>query len=116
MKVIDSKRIWIACACGGLSNHEYKDAKGNLIRVGNSVSIRSKKLMELASCIPEHDFWLIKEKFGNSNEDGFICCHNRDFLEKMGCAFAPLGVAVHFSKEHEISENKDLKTFAFHSL
>jgi hypothetical protein len=49
------------------------------------------------------------------NEDGFICCHNRKWLEKHGCLFAPLEVAVRFSKEHEIPENKGLTTFAFHS-
>lgn len=97
-------------------SYSYRSASGDLVRVGNSVSIRSKRLMDLASCIPEHDFWMIKDKFGNTNEDGFICCHQRNFLEKMGCKFAPLEVAVHFSKEHEIPENVGIDTFAFHQV
>ena len=95
----------------------YLDSQGNLVRVGNSVSIRSKKLIDLAASIPEHRFWAIKDRYGNSNEDGFICCHYRNWLEDKGCKFAPLELSVHFSKEHEIEENKDIdKTFCFHSI
>lgn len=97
-------------------DYSYRTSSGELVRVGNSVSLRSKKLMELVAGIPEHDFWMIKDKFGNSNEDGFICCHHRNFLERMGCKFATLEQAVHFSKEHEIPENIGIPTFAFHSL
>lgn len=97
-------------------NFSYRDEKGSIQRVGNSVSLRSKKLMDLVSCVPEHDFWMINDKYGNTNEDGFICCHQRNFLERMGCKFAPLEVAKHFSKEHEIPENIGLETFAFHQL
>lgn len=89
-------------------DYSYRDTDGNLVRVGNSVSLRSKKLMELASKRP----W--REYYGNTNEDGFICCHNRVWLEEQGCEFAPLEVAKHFSKEHEIPENINLKTFCFH--
>ncbi len=88
----------------------YLDESGELQRVGNSVSLRSKKLMDLVATRE----W--KSYYGNTNEDGFICCHNRKWLESQGCKFAPLSVAVHFSKEHEIPENKGLKTFCFHSL
>lgn len=91
-------------------DYSYRDEKGNLIRVGNSVSLRSRKLMQLCSTRP----W--KPYFGNTNEDGFICCHNRLWLESKGRKFAPLEVAKYFSKEHEIPENKGLKTFCFHSL
>lgn len=87
----------------------YRDEAGEIVRVGNSVSIRSKKLLDL---IATRDW---KYYFGNCNEDGFICCHNRKWLESQGCRFAPLEVAKYFSKEHEIEENKDIKTFAFHS-
>ena len=45
-----------------------------------------------------------------------LCVHNRKRLEEEGVKFAPLEVAKHFSKEHEIPENKGLKTFAFHEL
>lgn len=96
--------------------HSYRTLSGELVRVGNSVSLRSKKLMDLAAQVPEEMFWNIKDKVGNSNEDGFICCHSREWLEMQGCKFAPLEVAKHFSKEHEILENVGLSTFAFHSL
>lgn len=92
-------------------NFSYRSEDGTIIRVGNSVSLRSVKLMEEASKRP----W--KFYYGNSNEDGFICCHNHNFLKNScGMKFAPLEVAVHFSKEHEIPENVGLETFAFHQV
>lgn len=98
-------------------NFSYRDERGGLVRVGNSVSLRSKKLMDLTAQIPEEKFWAIKERFGNTNEDGFICSHNRLYLEEQGCKFAPLQVAKYFSKEHEIEENKNIKkTFCFHKV
>ncbi len=93
-----------------VDDFSYKDERGELQRVGNSVSLRSVKLMVLASGRP----W--KSYYGNTNEDGFICCHNRKWLESKGCNFAPLEVAKHFSKEHTIPENVGLETFAFHSI
>ncbi len=80
--------------------------------MGNSVSLRSKTLLGTPSMIDLP--W--QSYYGNTNEDGFICCHNRKWLEDMGMLFAPLEVAVQFSKEHEIPENEDVETFAFHSL
>lgn len=91
-------------------NYSYKTPNGRLVRVGNSVSLRSKKLMDLVATRP------MEYHFGNNNEDGQICVWERDWLEEQGCKFAPLEVAVNFSKEHEIPENKDLKTFMFHSI
>lgn len=91
-------------------DYSYLTPEGELVRVGNSVSLRSRKLMkDAAQCA-----W--KTYYGNTNEDGFICCHNRTFLENVGHRFAPLEVAVHFSKEHTIPENEGLETFAFHAL
>lgn len=91
-------------------NFSYLDEEGDLQRVGNSVSLRSKKLMKLVATRE----W--KSYYGYSNEDGFICCHNRKWLESQGCKFATLEQAIFFSKEHEIPENKGLKTFAFHQV
>ncbi len=91
-------------------NYSYRSKSGKLQRVGNSVSLRSKRLMELVSGRP------MKYHYGNNNEDGQICCWEREWLESMGMKFAPLEVAVHFSKEHEIPENVGLSTFCFHSL
>lgn len=91
-------------------DYSYLSPKGKIIRIGNSVSLRSKKLMDLVATRP------MEYHYGNNNEDGMICVWERDWLESKGCRFAPLEVAVHFSKEHEIPENKDIRTFAFHSV
>ncbi len=97
--------------------YSYRDEIGRLVRVGNSVGLRSKKLLDLVATRPKEWFWEQKRRYGNCNEDGFITCHNRKWLENQGCKFAPLEVAIHFSKEHTIEENKDIeKTFMFHSL
>lgn|SRR3990167_4972241 len=93
-------------------SYSYRDEQGNIIRVGNSVSLRSKKIM-LYPTLYEFEW---KSYFGNTNEDGYLCVHNRKKLEQLGCKFAPIGEAKHFSKEHEIPENEGLKTFAFHSI
>lgn len=93
-------------------DYSYKTPEGELIRVGNSVSLRSRRIMEL----PQRLNLAWRSYYGNTNEDGFLCVHNRKILEENGCRFAPLNVAKHFSKEHEIEENKGLDTFAFHSL
>lgn len=93
-------------------DYSYRDKLGNIIRVGNSVSIRSKRIMELPSQLGFS--WM--SYYGNTNEDGYLCCHRRQSLLAEGIKFAPLEVAVHFSKEHEIPENKDIIPFAFHSI
>lgn len=95
----------------------YRDEEGDLQRVGNSVSLRSKKLMDLVARQDPEWFWEQKRRYGNCNEDGFITCHNRKWLEKQGCRFATLEEACWFSKEHEIDENRHItEPFAFHSL
>ena len=91
-------------------DYSYRDKRGNIIRVGNSVSLRSKALLDL----PNELRLPWRSYFGNTNEDGFICCHNRHYYERAGLKFAPLDVAKYFSKEREIPENVGLKTFAFH--
>jgi len=96
--------------------YSYRTPSFNLVRVGNSVSLRSRKLIQRMSETPEENFWDIRKNLGNSNEDGYICCHFRETLEDEGFNFAPLEVAKYFSKEHEIKENKDIIPFAFHSL
>lgn len=93
-------------------DYSYRTPKGELVRVGNSVSIRSSRLLKLPSELGLE--W--KSYYGNTNEDGFLCVHNRTRLEAEGCRFAPLEVAKFFSKEHEIEENKGIETFCFHSL
>lgn len=93
-------------------NYSYKDPYGQIQRVGNSVSLRSRKLMELPTELKLE--W--KSYYGNTNEDGFLCVHNRKILEDNGCKFASFEQALTFSKEHELPENKDKLTFAFHEV
>lgn len=93
-------------------NYSYRTDKGEVVRVGNSVSLRSKKILSLPTQLELE--W--RSYYGNTNEDGFLCVHSRHSLESEGIKFAPLEVAKYFSKEHEIEENKGLETFAFHSL
>lgn len=93
-------------------DYSYRDPSGTIIRVGNSVSLRSRKLLRLPTQLKLE--W--KPYYDNTNEDGFLCVHNHLTLRKWGCIFAPLSVAKYFSKEHEIPENIGLETFAFHSL
>lgn len=88
----------------------FRDVNGVIQRVGNSVSLRSKKLLDLANKLnlewkPFHGFW---------NEDGFICVNNRHIYEEHGCKFAPLDVAKHFSHESPIPEVRGIIPFAFH--
>ncbi len=91
-------------------NFSYRDAHGNIVRVGNSVSLRSKRLLELPIRLnmpwePFHGYW---------NEDGFICAKNKHIYEAEGMKFAPLDVAKYFSHEAMIPEVKAIKPFAFH--
>ena len=97
-------------------SYSYRSESGKIQRVGNSVGLRSKKLMDLIATKPEKEFWAIKEKYGNCNEDGWICCHNREWLESQGCTFMPFEEALHFGREHILPENKYIKTFLFHSI
>lgn len=92
--------------------YSYRTPKGELVRVGNSVSIRSKKLLDTPNKLGLK--W--GRYYGNTNEDGFLCVHNKETLEAQGIRFAPLEVAKYFSKEHEIEENKGIETFAFHQV
>lgn len=95
--------------------YSYRDEEGEIQRVGNSVSLRSRKLMELVATRPIEWFWEQKRRYGNCNEDGFISCHNRKWLEAQGCKFLPFEKAIHFGKEAELPENKGLDTFLFHT-
>lgn len=92
--------------------YSYRTPDGELIRVGNSVSLRSRKLLTLPSQL--NLAW--KSYYGNTNEDGFLCVHNRDSLQSEGIKFAGIEIAKMFSKEHEIPENQGIETFAFHTV
>lgn len=88
----------------------YRDEEGELVRVGNSIGLRSKKLLDLIATRE----W--KSYYGFSNEDGFITCHNRKWLESQGCKFMPFEEAIYFGKETVLPENYNVETFLFHSL
>lgn len=90
----------------------YRDIHGNLCRVGNSVSIRSKRLMDF----PKKSNMPWTPEDGCFNEDGFICCRMRHLFEAEGMTYAPLEVAVYFGHEHMIPELKgrNIRPFVFH--
>lgn len=92
-------------------DYSYRDGDGNIQRVGNSVSLRSKKLLDLPKKVGLE--W--KSFHGNTNEDGAICVNFRHIFEQHGCKFAPLELAVKFGREHEMPENSEVEnTFVFH--
>lgn len=88
----------------------FRDINGNLCRVGNSVSIRSKRLMELPTKINIP----FEADHGWFNEDGFICCKNKHIFEAAGMVYAPLDVAKYFGHESMIPEVIGIKPFVFH--
>lgn len=93
-------------------DYSYRTPSGEVVRVGNSVSIRSKRLLRL----PMELDLVWKPYYGNTNEDGFLCVHNRMVLQANGIRFAPIDVAKYFSREHDIPENQGIETFAFHQV
>lgn len=90
----------------------YRDVNGKIQRVGNSVGLRSKKLMTL----PKK--WGIEWKsfHGWDNEDGAISVNYRHIFEEHGCKFMPFEEALYFGREKEIPENQAVEnTFVFHN-
>lgn len=89
----------------------FKDANGNNCRVGNSVSLRSKKILELPTKLNLRwgDFIL-----NLPHEDGFLCAQHKVLLESKGIKFAPLEIAVHFGREYQLPENIGISPFLFH--
>lgn len=92
----------------------YRDSNGRICRVGNSVSLRSKRLMDFPkkANVP----WVGEEKDGfvYYNEDGFICCKIRHLLEAEGMEIAPIEVAKYFGHENMIPEIEGITPFVFH--
>lgn len=92
----------------------YRDKDGNICRVGNSVGIRSKRLMDYpkAANIP----WTGEYAFGKMwyHEDGFLCCKIKHILEAEGMKIAPIEVAKYFGHEHMIPEVQGIVPFSFH--
>jgi hypothetical protein len=91
-------------------DYSYRDVNGHIQRVGNSVGLRSKKLLDLPKKLGME--W--KSYYGNTNEDGFISVHNKHIFEEHGCKFAPFEVAIEFARETTLPENIGVKPFMFH--
>jgi hypothetical protein len=88
----------------------YRDINGEIIRVGNSVSLRSKRLIDLPV-----QFKLEWKSFhGYYNEDGFINVNYRHVYLEHGMKFAPIDVAKYFSHETPIPEIEGIEPFMFH--
>lgn len=101
------------------TQHEYYDKNGNQVRVGNGNSLRSQKLIRMAS-----ELNLPWKPFTNNGkhkpgywEDSWICVKNRHIYETHGCKFAPIELAARWGHENHtppIKENKGIKPFLFH--
>ena len=91
-------------------DYSYRDIHGNVCRVGNSVGIRSRRLLDFpkAAGLP------FTPDQGNYNEDVMLCCTNRHLLEEAGMRIAPLEVAKYFSHENMLPETEGITPFAFH--
>ncbi|MBU3558358.1 DUF5672 family protein [Polynucleobacter sp. Nonnen-W13] len=92
-------------------NYTNKDAYGNICRVGNSVSLRSMKLLSLPSKLGLE--WS-HFRLGYEHEDGYLCAQKKHILENHGIKYAPLDIAIKFSREYPIPENRGVEPFAFH--
>lgn len=86
----------------------YRDINGVIQRVGNSVALRSKKLMSLPKQLKIE--W--QAFHGFTHEDGAICVNYRHLFEQAGCKFAPLEEALIFGRETPVEY--DGKTFVYH--
>lgn len=93
------------------NDYAYRDSKGQICRVGNSVSIRSKRLMAFPK---EHELPWERVDDGFYNEDIYICCHSKNAMEEYGIKWAPFELALQFGREHPLPENKGVEPFIFH--
>ena len=92
------------------NDYVYRDINGNLCRVGNSVGIRSRRLVNF----PKEAGLPFEPDHGSLNEDGFLCVKNRHLVEAAGMRIAPLEVAKYFAHETMIPEIEGITPFAFH--
>ena len=89
----------------------YYDEDGNVCRVGNSVSLRSKRLLDYPK---KAGFEWKPAADGFYNEEIFLCCMTKVKIEKAGMKFAPIEVARLFGREHTIPETEGVTPFLFH--
>lgn len=88
----------------------YRDINGELQRVGNSVGIRSARLVNF----PKEANLPFEADHGYFHEDGFLCVKNKHLVEAAGMKIAPIDVAKYFSHETMIPEISGITPFAFH--
>ncbi len=94
------------------NDYAYRDSKGEICRVGNSVSIRSKRLLDFPR---KAGLKWEKVQDDTYNEDIFLCCKYKNVIEEAGMRFAPIEVAKYFGHEHMIPEIMDVDApFVFH--
>ncbi len=92
-------------------DRSYRDAAGNISRVGNSVSIRSKRLLEYPDA---HAMPWCPMLDGSYNEDIYLCCLFKNEMESAGLTWAPFETALRFGREKPLPENAGKDTFIFH--
>lgn len=89
----------------------FKDIYGNICRVGNGVSLRSKKFMMFPK---QSNMPWGKVSDEPCNEDVFLCCTNRHLIDAAGLKIAPIEVAKYFGHEYMIPEIEGITPFLFH--
>jgi hypothetical protein len=94
------------------SHKHLLDRDGNIISVGNSVSLRSKKLLD----IPKKNNMSWVPYDGNFNEDTQICVWNRDLFLDNGINFADFEIAKYFSHEEILPDYDGILPFCFHNF
>lgn len=90
---------------------ERIDENGQVCRVGNGVSLRSRRLLEFMDRyqVPFEPYE------GSCSEDILLCVKNRSRLKEHGLKIAPLELAAKFSHENDIEEKDGMEpTFMFH--
>lgn len=92
-------------------DNRFHDSKGNIVRVGNGVGLRSKRIMQYPK---KNNLPWKPNEFGNTYEDDYICCRYRNQMEDDGIKFAPFELACRFGREHILLENEDIDPFLFH--
>lgn len=90
---------------------ERKDEQGEICRVGNGVSLRSRRLLKFM----DQEQIPFESYEGTYSEDVLLCVKNRYRLEECGFKIAPVELAAKFSHENDIAEWDGKKdTFMFH--
>ena len=92
-------------------DYSYRSKSGQIVRVGNSVSIRSLDILKAPTNLKLE--W--EPYFGYYHEDGFLCAQHFDLLQENGFTFAPIDKAYQFSVENELPNfQNNLNSFVFH--